>query len=84
MRAAAFVRTVSPGMFVCLRAKEFGTRSTGVPVTNERCAAATTEWQRLKLDLRTTTKGTRLVFSVRVVAALGGTSFDVDGFRLAS
>lgn len=83
-RAGAFVRTVSPGMFVCLRAEEFGRRSAGVPVTNERCAAATTEWQRLKLDLRTTAKGTRLVFSVRVVAALGGTSFDVDGFRLAA
>jgi hypothetical protein len=79
-RAGAFVRSVSPGMFVCLRAEEFsGSR---LPITTERCSAATTGWQRLKVDARTTAKGSRLVFSVRVIAALGGTSFDVDGFRL--
>jgi hypothetical protein len=79
-RAAAFVRSVSPGMFVCLRAEELS--GSGMPITTERCSAATTGWQRLKVDTRTTAKGSRLVFSVRVIAALGGTSFDVDGFRL--
>lgn len=82
-RAGAFVRSVSPGMFVCLRAEEFGKRKAGVPVTTERCRAATTGWQQLKVETLTTAKGTRLVFSVRVIAALGGTSFDVDGFRLS-
>lgn len=82
-RAGAFVRSVSPGMFVCLRAEEFGKAKAGVPVTTERCRAVTTGWQRLKVETRTTAKGTRLVFSVRVIAALGGTSFDVDGFRLS-
>lgn len=79
-RAGAFVRSVSPGMFVCLRAEEFSGR--GVPITTERCSAATAGWQRLKVDTGTTAKGSKLVFSVRVIAALGGTSFDVDGFRL--
>jgi hypothetical protein len=79
-RAGAFVRSVSPGMFVCLRAEEFS--GNGVPITTERCSAATTGWQRLKVDTRTTAKGSKVVFSVRVIAALGGTSFDVDGFRL--
>jgi hypothetical protein len=79
-RAGTFVRSVSPGMFVCLRVEEFsGSR---VPITTERCSAATTGWQRLKVETRTTAKGSRVVFSVRVIAALGGTSFDVDGFRL--
>lgn len=82
-RAGAFVRSVSPGMFVCLRAEEFGTAKTAVPITTERCRAATTGWQRLRIDTRTTAKGTKLVFSIRVIAALGGTSFDVDGFRLS-
>jgi hypothetical protein len=82
-RAGAFVRSVSPGMFVCLRAEEFSKNAGGVPITTERCSAATTGWQRLKVDTRTTAKGSRLVFSIRVIAALGGTSFDVDGFRLA-
>ena len=82
-RAGAFVRSVSPGMFVCLRVEEFGTAKTGVPVTTERCRAATTGWQRLRVNTRTTAKGTKLVFSIRVIAALGGTSFDVDGFRLS-
>ena len=79
-RAGAFVRSVSPGMFICLRAEEF-TR-VALPITTERCSAATTGWQRLRIGTRTTAKGTKLVFSVRVIAALGGTSFDVDGFRL--
>jgi hypothetical protein len=81
-RAGAFVRSVSPGMFVCLRVEEFGAAKTVVPVTTERCRAATTGWQRLRVDTRTTAKGTKLVFSIRVIAALGGQSFDVDGFRL--
>jgi hypothetical protein len=80
-RAGAFVRSVSPGMFICLRAEEFA-RGGALPITTERCSAATAGWQRLKVMTRTTAKGTRLVFSVRVIAALGGTSFDVDGFRL--
>jgi hypothetical protein len=81
-RAGAFVRSVSPGMFVCLRVEEFAKGKARVPVTTERCSAATTGWQRLKVESRTTAKGSKLVFSVRVIAALGGTSFDVDGFRL--
>jgi hypothetical protein len=32
---------------------------------------------------RTAGHGTKLVFSIHVLAALGGTSFDVDGVRLA-
>ncbi len=82
-RAGSFVRSVSPGMFVCLRVEEFGTAKTVVPITTERFRAATTGWQRLRVDTRTTAKGTKLVFSIRVIAALGGTSFDVDGFRLS-
>ena len=82
-RTGAFVRSVSPGMFVCLRVEEFGTAKNVVPVTTERCRAATTGWQRLQVDTRTTAKGTKLVFSIRVIAALGGKSFDVDGFRLS-
>ncbi len=81
-RAGAFVRSVTPGMFVCLRAEEFGKAKASTPVTTERCRAVTTGWQRLKVETRSTAKGTRLVFSVRVIAALGGTSFDVDAFRL--
>ena len=80
-RAGALVRSASPGMFVCLRAEEF-TKGNRVPVTTERCAAATTGWQRLKVESHSTAKGSKLVFSVRVIAALGGMSFDVDGFRL--
>ncbi len=82
-RAGALVRSVSPGMFVCLRVEEFGTAKTLVPITTERCRAATTGWQRLRVETRTTAKDTKLVFSIRVIAALGGTSFDVDGFRLS-
>ena len=82
-RAGAFVRSVSPGMFVCLRAEEFKKGKARMPVTTERCSAATSGWQRLKVETRTTAKGSKLVFSVRVIAALGGKSFDVDGFRLS-
>jgi hypothetical protein len=81
-RAGVYVRSVSPGMFVCLRVEEFA-KAKRLPVTTERCKAATTGWQRLRVVTRTTAKGTKLVFSVRVIAALGGTSFDVDGFRLS-
>jgi hypothetical protein len=81
-RAGAYVRSLSPGMFVCLRVEEFSRRAGGVPITSERCRAATAGWQRLKVDARSTAKGSRIVFSVRVLAALGGTSFDVDSFRL--
>jgi hypothetical protein len=79
-RAGAYVRSVSPGMFVCLRAEE--SSRGGLPIISERCKPATTGWQRLRVGTRTTAKGTKLVFSVRVIAALGGTSFDVDGFNL--
>ena len=80
-RARAFVRSVSPGMFVCLRIEEVA--RDGVPMTTERCRAARTGWQRLGIVTHTRAKGSRLVFSVRVIAALGGTSFDVDGFHLS-
>ena len=80
-RARAFVRSASPGMFVCLRIEELATRSR-VPRMSERCRPATTGWQRVSVETSATAKGTRLVVSVRVLAALGGTSFDVDGFRL--
>lgn len=80
-RARAFVRSVSPGMFVCLRVEEFSTRAR-VPRMSERCRPATTGWQRVSVETGQTAKGSRLVVSVRVLAALGGTSFDVDGFRL--
>ncbi len=80
---ARYVRSVSPGMFVCLRAEEFKKGRRVMPVTTERCSAATSGWQRLKVETRTTAKGSKLVFSVRVIAALGGKSFDVDGFRLS-
>ena len=81
-RARAFVRSVSPGMFVCLRIEEFAKRA-GVRRMSERCRPATTSWQRVSVETRSTAKGSRLVVSVRVLAALGGTSFDVDGFRLS-
>lgn len=80
-RARAFVRSVSPGMFVCLRIEEFSTRAR-FPRMSERCRPATTGWQRLGVETLSTAKGSRLVVSVSVLAALGGTSFDVDGFRL--
>jgi hypothetical protein len=82
-RAGAYVRSVSPGMYVCLRVEEF-TKGRAFPTTSERCRPSTAGWQRLRLRARATAKGSRLVFSIRVLAALGGTSFDVDGFRLES
>ena len=80
-RARAVVRSASPGMFVCLRIEEFTKRSR-VPRMSERCRPATTGWQRVSVETRSAEKGSRLVVSVRVPAALGGSSFDVDGFRL--
>jgi hypothetical protein len=82
-RAGVYVRSVSPGMYVCLRVEEF-TKGRAFPTTSERCRPSTAGWQRLRLRARATAKGGRLVFSIRVLAALGGTSFDVDGFRLES
>jgi hypothetical protein len=82
-RAGAYVRSLSPGMFVCLRSEEYATPKARVPVTTERCRAVTSGWQRLRVVTRTTAKGSKVVFSVRVIAALGGTSFDVDGFNLS-
>jgi hypothetical protein len=79
-KVRAFVRSVSPGMFVCLRAEE---HTSGPTLTTERCVPATSSWQRVKLLGRTAGKGTKLSFSVRVMAALGGKSFDVDAFRLS-
>jgi hypothetical protein len=78
-RARAYVRTTSPGMYICLRVEE---RGGGVPTTTERCAAAKPGWRRVALKGKTADKGRRLVVSLHVMAALGGTSFDVDGFRL--
>jgi hypothetical protein len=79
-KVRAFVRSVSPGMFVCLRAEE---HTSGPTITTERCAPTRAKWQRLKLRGRTAAKGTKVTFSVHVNTALGGKSFDVDGFRLA-
>jgi hypothetical protein len=79
-KVRAFVRSVSPGMFVCLRAEE---HTSGPTLTTERCLPATSSWQRVKLLGRTAGKGTKLTFSVHVMAALGGKSFDVDAFRLS-
>jgi hypothetical protein len=79
-RARAFVRSVSPGMFVCLRAEE---HTSGPTFTTERCAPATSKWQRLKLLGRAAGKNTKVTFSVHVMTALGGKSFDVDAFRLS-
>ncbi|HEY6584313.1 MAG TPA: hypothetical protein VIZ29_05655 [Gaiellaceae bacterium] len=76
----AFVRSVSPGMFVCLRAEE---HTSGPTITTERCMPATSSWQRVKLLGRSAGKGTKVSFSLHVMAALGGKSFDVDGFRLS-
>lgn len=79
-RARAYVRTTSPGMYLCLRVQEYGG---GVPTTTERCAPARLGWRRVALKVKTAGKGHRLVVSIHVMAALGGTSFDVDGFRLS-
>jgi len=78
-KVRAFVRSVSPGMFVCLRAEE---HTSGPTITTERCVPATSGWQRVKLLGRSSGKGTKVSFSLHVMAALGGKSFDVDGFRL--
>jgi hypothetical protein len=79
-KARALVRTAAPGMLVCLRVQEYGG---GVPRTTERCAPARSGWRRIALEGRAAGKGHKLVLSVYVMAALGGTSFDIDGFRLA-
>jgi hypothetical protein len=79
-KARAYVRTTSPGMYLCLRVEE---HSGGAPKTTERCAPARGGWRRVALKGRTAGKGHKLVFSIHVMAALGGTSFDVDGFKLS-
>jgi hypothetical protein len=78
-KVRAYVRTTSPGMFLCLRVEEYGG---GARTTTERCAPAKSGWRRVALKGKTAGKGHKLVVSIRVMAALGGTSFDVDGFRL--
>jgi hypothetical protein len=77
-KARAVVRTTSPGMYVCLRVQELG----GTQRTTERCAAAKSGWRRLALKGMAAGRGHRLVFSIHVMAAAGGSSFDVDGFTL--
>jgi hypothetical protein len=79
-RIGAHLRTVSPGMLVCLRVEEY---AGGAPLTTERCLPARSGWRRMRVEGQTTAKGSKLVFSIHVMAALGGTSFDVDGVRLA-
>jgi hypothetical protein len=79
-RVGAYVRSVSPGMLVCLRVEEY---AGGAPFTSERCLPARSGWRRMKLEGATTGRGSKLVFSIHVMAALGGKSFDVDGVRLA-
>jgi hypothetical protein len=79
-RVGAYVRSVSPGMFVCLRVEEY---AGGAPITTERCRPAESGWRRVRVQGRTAGRGTKLVFSIHVMAALGGRSFDVDGVRLA-
>jgi hypothetical protein len=78
-KARAIVRTTTPGMYLCLRVQELGG---GIPRTTERCAAAKAGWRRVALKGITAGKGHKLVFSIHVMAASGGTSFDVDGFKL--
>lgn len=78
-KARALVRTASAGMYVCLRVEELGG---GIPRTTERCAAAKGGWRRVALKGVAAGKGHKLVFSIHVMAAAGGKSFDVDGFRL--
>jgi hypothetical protein len=55
-----------------------------VPKTTERCAPARSGWRRVALKAKTAGKGHKLVVSIHVMAALGGTSFDVDGFSLGA
>jgi hypothetical protein len=78
-KAGAYIRSASPGMIVCLRAEE---HTSGPTITTERCAPAKLGWKRLRVRSTTTAKGTKVVFSIHVMAALGGKSFDVDGFQL--
>jgi hypothetical protein len=80
-KVGALVRSTSPGMYLCLRAEE---RGGGMTRTTERCAPARSGWRRVALKGMTAAKGHKLVFSVHVLAAVGGTSFDVDGFKLAA
>jgi hypothetical protein len=75
----ALVRTTTPGMYVCLRVEE---RGGGVRTATERCAPARSGWRRVALKGKAAGKGHRLVFSIHVMTAGGGTSFDVDSFRL--
>lgn len=77
--ARTYVRTRSPGMYLCLRVEE---RGAAVLRTTERCAPARSGWRRLALKGKTAGQGHKLVFSIHVIAAGGGTSFDVDGFKL--
>jgi hypothetical protein len=79
-RVGAYVRSVSPGMLVCLRVEEY---AGGAPFTSERCLPARSGWRRMKVEGQTAGKGSKLVFSIYVMAALGGSSFDVDSVRLA-
>jgi hypothetical protein len=78
-RARAYVRTASPGMYLCLRVEEQGR---GARTTTERCAPARSGWRRVALEGKAAGKGHKLVVSIHVMAALGGKSFDVDGFRV--
>jgi hypothetical protein len=78
-KVGAYVRSTSPGMLVCLRAEE---HTSGRTITTERCAPMRKGWKRIRVHSRTTAKGTQVVFSIHVMAALGGRSFDVDGFQL--
>jgi hypothetical protein len=76
-KAHAYIRTKSPGMYLCLRVQE---RGAGVSLTTERCAPARAGWRRVALKAKAVGTGNKLLVSIHVMAALGGTSFDVDGF----
>jgi hypothetical protein len=78
-KARAYIRTKSPGMYLCLRVHE---RGAGVSLTTERCAPARAGWRRVALKAKAVGKGNKLLVSIHVMAALGGTSFDVDGFGI--
>lgn len=79
-RARAYVKAASPGMYLCLRVQEYGG---GFPRTTERCAPSRSGWRRVALKGISAGKGHKLVFSIHVLAAGGGASFDVDGFSSA-
>jgi hypothetical protein len=66
-------------MYLCLRVEE---RGCDLRRITERCAPARAGWRRVALRGNATGKGHKLVFSIRVMATLGGKSFDVDAFRL--